>query len=298
MKVSTTQPFQIIYTILSHEYLGYLFEAFVVQLDAKGELTLLNQNISTKNIREFCEGLTEYQPDENDFKLVKLIDSIQQDAIFKKFGGTKKRTIVDFFLKTYDVQKGDKALQELITDYNERVKAEIMPLLLNKQLFIMGSDGNPVWQKVDVLSEKATVLFHFMRNVDNTHYFPTIKYAGQKVDFQYKNAFIVCEEPAWMILENRLYHFEKDVDGKKLRPFLNKKFIVIPKSIEEDYYRKFVTSIITMFDVYAKGFDIHSENYRCVPVLSISEQKTKTNWCLWIAIQVRQKKIPAKHKLF
>lgn len=280
MKVSTTQPFQIIYTILSHEYLGYLFEAFVVQLDAKGELTLLNQNISTKNIREFCEGLSEYQPDENDFKLVKLIDSIQQDAIFKKFGGTKKRTIVDFFLKTYDVQKGDKALQELITDYIERVKAEIMPLLLNKQLFIMGSDGNPVWQKVDVLSESATVLFHFMRNADNTHYFPTIKYAGQKVDFQYKNAFIVCEEPAWMILENRLYHFEKDVDGKKLRPFLNKKFIVIPKSIEEDYYRKFVTSIITMFDVYAKGFDIHSENYRCVPVLSISEQKTKNQLVL------------------
>jgi hypothetical protein len=232
MKVSTTQPFQIIYTILSHEYLGYLFEAFVVQLDAKGELTLLNQNISTKNIREFCEGLTEYQPDENDFKLVKLIDSIQQDAIFKKFGGTKKRTIVDFFLKTYDVQKGDKALQELITDYNERVKAEIMPLLLNKQLFIMGSDGNPVWQKVEVLPEKATVLFHFMRNVDNTHYFPTIKYAGQKVDFQYKNAFIVCEEPAWMILENRLYHFEKDVDGKKLRPFLNKNSLLFRKVLK------------------------------------------------------------------
>ncbi|MDI9866295.1 SNF2-related protein [Flectobacillus sp. DC10W] len=280
MKVSTTQPFQIIYTILSHEYLGYLFEAFVVQLDAKGELTLLNQNISTKNIREFCEGLNEYQPDENDFKLVKLIDSIQQDAIFKKFGGTKKRTIVDFFLKTYDPQKGDKALQELITDYIERVKAEIMPLLLDKQLFIMGSDGNPVWQKVDVLSEKATVLFHFMRNTDNTHYFPTIKYEGLKVDFQYKNAFIVCEEPAWMILENKLYHFEKDVDGKKLRPFLKKKFIIIPKSIEEDYYRKFVTSIITMFDVYAKGFDIHSENYRCVPVLSISEQKVKNQLVL------------------
>jgi hypothetical protein len=35
-----------------------------------------------------------------------------------------------------------------------------------------------------------------------------------------------------------------------------------------------------MFDVYAKGFEIHSENYRCVPVLSISEQKTKSQLVL------------------
>lgn len=272
MKVSTTEPFQIIYSFLSHEYLGYLLESFVVQLDTKGQLTLLNQNVSAKNIKEFSEGL-----DDADYKLVKLIDSIQQEAIFKKFAGSKKKTIVDFFLKVYDPQKGDKPLQELIGSYVENVRAEIMPLLNGKQLFIMGGDGNPIWQKVEVLPDKATVLFHFMRNEENTHYFPTIKYQGEKVDFQYKNAFIVCDEPAWMVLENRLYHFDKDVDGKKLRPFFNKKFIIIPKTVEEDYYRKFVTSIITLFDVYAKGFEIRSETYSCVPVLSLSEMKVKSH---------------------
>ncbi|MES2517027.1 MAG: SNF2-related protein [Bacteroidota bacterium] len=268
MKVSTAQPFQIIYSILNHEYLGYLFEAFVVQLDSKNELTLLNQNVSIKNIKEFSDGL-----EASDLHIVKLIDSLQPENIYKKYVGTKKRTVTDFFLKVYDPQKGEKPIQELISGYVEKVKAEMLPLLLGKQLFIMGGDGNPIWQKIEVLPEKATVLFHFMRNEDNTHYFPRIKYAGEKVDFQYKNAFIVCDEPAWMILENKLYHFAKDVDGKKLRPFLHKNFIVIPKTIEEDYYRKFVTSIITMFDVYAKGFEIRSEAYSCVPLLSLSEQK-------------------------
>ncbi|MCU0470535.1 MAG: DEAD/DEAH box helicase [Arcicella sp.] len=268
MKVSTSQPFQIIYSVLNHEYLGYLFEAFVVQLDTKANLTLLNQNVSIKNVKEFSEGI-----DESDFKIVKLIDSLQPENIYKKYVGNKKRTVTDFYLKVYDPQKGEKPIQELIASYIEKVKAELLPLLLGKQLFIMGSDGNPIWQKIEVLPEKATVLFHFMRNDDNTHYFPRIKYEGEKVDFQYKNAFIVCDEPAWMILENKLYHFAKDVDGKKLRPFLNKKFIVIPKTIEEDYYRKFVTSIITMFDVYAKGFEIRSEAYSCVPILSVSEQR-------------------------
>lgn len=268
MKVSTAQPFQIIYSILNHEYLGYLFEAFVVQLDAKGEHTLLNQNVSIKNIQEFSNGL-----DEHDFEMVKLIDLLQPENIYKKYVGTKKRTVIDFYLKVFDAQKGEKPIQELISGYVEKIKAEMLPLLLNKQLYIMGSDGNPIWQKIEVLPEKATVLFHFMRNPENTHYFPTIKYEGQKVDFQYKKAFIVCDEPAWMILENKLYHFAKDVDGKKFRPFLNKRFIVIPKTIEEDYYRRFVTSIITMFDVHAKGFEIRSEAHSCKPILNLSEQK-------------------------
>ncbi|MDR6564982.1 MULTISPECIES: DEAD/DEAH box helicase [unclassified Arcicella] len=269
MKVSTSQPFQIIYSILNHEYLGYLFEAFVVQLDDKQELTLLNQNVSIKNINEFAHGL-----DENDLQLVKLIDYLQSENIYKKFVGSKKRTVVDFFLKVYDQQKGEKALQEIIASYVEKIKAEMLPLLLGKQLFIMGGDGNPIWQKVEVLPEKATVFFHFMRNEENTHYYPTIKYEGEKIDFQYKNAYIVCDEPAWMILENKLYHFAKEVDGKKLRPFLKKKFIVIPKTIEEDYYRKFVTSIISMFDVRPKGFKILNEKYAVIPILNLAEQKS------------------------
>ena len=154
MKVYTSEPFQIIYSILNHEYLGYLFEAFVIQLDDKNELTLLNQNVSVKNIKEFKHGLNE-----SDLQIVKLIDSIQQENIYKKFVGIKKRTVTDFFLKVYDSQKGEKATQELITDYVDKIKAEMLPLLLGKQLYIMGGDGNPIWQKIEVLPEKATVLY-------------------------------------------------------------------------------------------------------------------------------------------
>lgn len=265
MKVAANEPFRIIYSILNHEYLGYLLEAFVVQLTPKGELSYLYQTVSATNCGEFIHGL-----DEADLQLIKLIDAIQQDVVLKKFN-PKKLKPLDFFLRIYDLQKGDKLLQEAIAGYLDTIKARLMPLLHSKQLFIMGNDGNPRWQEVEVLPEKATVLFHFMRNIDNTHYFPTIRYQGQKVEFQYKQAFIVSDDPAWLVCSNKLYHFDKDVDGKKLRPFLNKKFIVIPKNIEEDYYKKFVSSIITQFDVFAKGFEIKSEAYPCLPLLNIAE---------------------------
>jgi len=265
MKVSTTQPFQIIYSLFAHEYLGYLFESFVVQVNGKGHLTLQHQNISSKNAQEFGSGL-----DEVDFKLVKLMDEIQQEVVLRKYYN-KKISPTDFFLKVYDPQKGDKALQEAIENYVEGIRAEILDIIADKHLFIMGNDGNPTWKRIYQVPEKASVLFHFRRNPDNTHYFPTIKCQNEKVEFQYQDALIICNEPAWMVLGDKLYSFEKNVDGKKLKPFLNKKFIVIPKNVEDTYYRKFVAPLVASFDVYAKGFEIKSEQYPPVPLLTFSE---------------------------
>ncbi len=272
MKVATTQPFQIIYSLYEHEYLGYLFECFVVQINSKGHLTLQHQNISSKNAQEFASGL-----DDIDFQLVKLMDEIQQEVVLRKFYN-KKIALTDFFLKIYDPQKGDKALQEVIEQYVEHIRAEILELLSDKMLFIMGNDGDPTWKRIYRVPEKASVLFHFRRNPDNTHYFPTIKCQREKVEFQFKEALIICNQPAWMILNDKLYSFEKEVDGKKLKPFLNKKFIVIPKNVEDTYYRKFVAPLVASFDVYAKGFEIKTERYNPVPLLTFSEMSpARTN---------------------
>ncbi len=265
MKISSAQPFQIIYSLYQHEYLGYLFESFVVHLDENGKLTFQHQNISSKNAQEFERGL-----DGADYDLIKIMDSMQQDAVLKHF--TKKNIKpADFFLKIYDKNKGDKLLQKEIETYLERRRSKILEKIHGKWVFEMGNDGEPAWKRIEVLEEKATVLFHFRRNEENTHYFPTIKYKGEKVEFQYKGAYIICKDPAWMVLNGKLYSFEKEVDGKKLSPFLNKKFIVIPKNVEETYYNKFVAPLIASFDVYAKGFEINSECYEPTPVLSFSE---------------------------
>jgi hypothetical protein len=182
MKVYTTQPFQVIYSLFEHEYLGYLFESFVVQVNSKGQLTLQHQNISAKNADEFSSRL-----DVNDFKLIQLIDQVQQDAVLKRFS-PKKKSPADFFLKVYDSERGDKNLQDTISHYIQGRMGKILDLLHDKMTFIMGKDGEPTWKRITIAPEKASVLFHFMRNTDNTHYFPTIKYAGQKLEFQYRNA--------------------------------------------------------------------------------------------------------------
>ncbi|MEH0158306.1 DEAD/DEAH box helicase [Limibacter armeniacum] len=250
MKVSTRIPFQIVYSLFDHQYLGYLFESFAVQLDHKNKLTLQHQNISSQNAHEFDRKL-----DDADYELIQLIDDIQQDAVLKKFGPkNKKMTAERFFLSVYDDQKGDKTLQEAIHQYLEEKRAKILSLLYGKMVFEMGNDGEPTAKTIRVNQEKANIRFILHRNSENTHYFPHISYRGERVEnLHHRNAILLCANPAWIVMDGQLLTFEQDIDGNKLRPFLSKKFIAIPKKIEDSYYDKFVKHLIEDFEVEARG---------------------------------------------
>ncbi|MDB5236516.1 MAG: helicase [Hymenobacter sp.] len=265
MKVSTAEPFQIVYSLFEHEFLGHLFAAYVVQLGPRGQLTLQHQTVSGKNAHEFAAAL-----DATDFELVELCDQIQQEAVVKEFWPRKIAT-AEFFLKTYNAEKGDKPLQEAISKHVQTRMAAILARLAGKRVFIMGRDGEPTWKEIGLAPAKASILFHFRRNEEGTHYFPTIQYQAQKLDFQYKDALLVCLQPAWLLLGDLLYSFRTEVDGRKLLPFLKKKFIVVPRQVEESYFQKFVAPLMESFEVHARGFDIRSERYVARPRLTFSD---------------------------
>jgi SNF2 family DNA or RNA helicase len=269
MKVSASQPFQIVYSLYLHEYLGFIFESYVVHLDEKGKLTFQHQNISSKNAREFSKGL-----DDRDFELIELIDSMQQEVVVKQFYNKQVKP-EEFFVKVYDKIKGSELVRDQIEDYMERKRAKILERVKGKQIFEMGNDGEPTWRKIEVLEKRATIQFHFMRTQDATNYYPTIYYQGKKLELLNANAYLVCKNPAWMVLKGKLYGFEKNVDGKKLIPFFTKKFVVIPKNVEETYYNRFVAPLIASFDdVDASGFEINKNAYDPHPVLTLSELST------------------------
>lgn len=270
MIVDSEQPFKIVYTILSHEYLGLIFESFVVQLDDKGRLSLAFQNIGTANAKEFDAEL-----DDTDYELVSLIEAMNPEVMVKPH--IKKGTTVrpkEYLHKIFDNKVENKRnleLQNILKERTEELRAQILPKLVGKRLFEMGSDGNPVWKEIKVNAERATVLFHFYKNEENTHYWPTIKFQGKPLEWQYKGAYLLCNEPAWLVVKQQLYSFEKGIDGKKLSAFLNKKFTPIERRFEETYYSKFVKNLITHYDVVAEGFDIKVDRGTPEVLLVISD---------------------------
>lgn len=245
--IDSTQPYRPVYSIYRHQYLGCLISAHVVQELPNGRLSLAAQPLHPANLEHFNEVL-----DDKDFALIKSLQEISPRDIYLKYGG-KSKSEAEFYFKYFKDE-----VANMVTGFVARHVAQALPQLVDREVYVMGNDGYPAYQKVNVSDEEATVLFHFRRTEQGTRYFPTIKLRGEKLDFQYKDADLVCLDPAWMLLGEEVFPFHKNLEGAKLKPFLNKRFIQIPPSSEEVYYSKFVTQLVERYDVYAKGFEIRT----------------------------------------
>lgn len=256
LRVDSTKPCQLIYAIARHEYLGYVIEPHIVQLNPNGEFSLTYQRLFSNTATEFINCLHE-----SDLKLIKLLEDIEQGNIIKKYYKKPIRPY-EFFSKIFNEQ-----LYEVIRPKIEKKMAEAFNSLRDKQIYLMSKEGYPAERRLHIAEEPATILFHFKRNETEIRYYPTIKYQGMKIEFMFKNAEIICNHPAWMLLDETLYYFDKDIEGKKLVPFLNKRFIAIPRSAEHTYMERFVAPLIEKHHVHAEGFTINTEKYDAVPVL-------------------------------
>src|SRR5690606_882017 len=176
--------------------------------------------------------------DEVDHKLIKLLEEIEQTNIIKRYHKKPIRP-ADFFAKHFDNKFLDYIRPKIET---RLIKA--LELLGGKPLFLMSKDGYAAGQPITIAERPASILFHFRRNEEETRYFPTIKYDGQRIEFMYKDAQVVVNQQAWLLLENVLYHFDQPLEGKKLSPFLQKRYIAVARATERKYFETFVRGLI------------------------------------------------------
>lgn len=256
LRVDSTKPCQIIYAVARHDYLGFVIEPHIVQLNPNGEFSLTHQRLFSTTAKEFQSCL-----DETDYKLIKMLEELEQGNIIKRYHKKPIRPF-EFFTKIFN-----EKMFEVIRPKMEKRMADALELLVNKQIFLMSKEGYPAERRLQVATEPVSVLFHFRRDETEIRYFPTIKYQGLRIEFMFKNAEIICNQPAWMLLDDTLYYFDKEMEGKKLLPFLNRRYISIPPSSERSYFEKFVIPLIEKYNVYAEGFIINTEKHEGTPIL-------------------------------
>lgn len=256
--VDHKNPFSLVYSVYQHEYLGFLISAHVIALNAKGGFTLTHQRILPDNANEFIEGL-----DNTDKQLVNLLYEITPQVIVKKNSRGEVIKAPEFFRNRFKGMFRDRIVESIQKRLNEalHILAESQ-----KDLYIMASNGNPAGIKLNLHGEKAQVIFHFKRNRDDINYYPTLEFQGKKLDFppdplsaQGKETKILCSEPAWILLEKDVFRLDGDVDGKKLDPFLSRKFISIPLTIESEFHAKFIEPLLkNSYRIESTGFEIET----------------------------------------
>lgn len=258
-QVKIEQSYQLVYSLCRHPFLGYLIEPHVVQLNAAGEFSMSYKRIFSNTVSDY-----ELELDAGDQELIRLLEEIEQNNLIKRYHKKPIRAI-DFFAKHFN-----EKLYDFIRPNIEKRLLKALELLKNKQLYLMSKDGYPVEHSLEIAPTPASVLFHFRRSEDETRYFPTIKYGGQRIEFMYRDAQVIVNEQAWLLLDNVLYHFDQPLEGKKLSPFLNRRYITVARATEHKYFDTFVCGLIEKHNVYAEGFDIQTHQHDATPVIKLS----------------------------
>jgi SNF2 family DNA or RNA helicase len=103
--------------------------------------------------------------------------------------------------------------------------------------------------------EKALPVFRFSRSPEQTTYNLCLESGGKKINLRDCPLEILCLSPC-LIRQDSMIYFVSDIDGSKLKPFMTKDYVIIPKKNEVQYFRTFILNAVNNFKVEAKGFGI------------------------------------------
>lgn len=233
--------------LFHHRLWGSVILPYIIQKVANRGYYKLSECLSPFPNIDTLSSLTSEERE-----LVKIINEYTDRSLFKLFSRDKS---VKEFLEKITPEK----LETFIRPYIER--------RLYKCFLIARNENIPVYfQKTktatlhteDLLSvseDNAEPLFRFFRDKEQSAYNLSLESAGKIVDLRNNSVDIICLSPC-LIRESHRILFVSDVDGSKLKPFLTKENILIPKKAELKYFSGFVLNTINNFKVENNGFEI------------------------------------------
>ena len=209
------------------------------------------------------------------FPVVKRISEITQKydipALFRQFG---RKTYKDerIFLQKVD----ENYVHEHIRPYIEKLVARVIDELGEAGLpvFLKGSRLDNFYknQRLFLQSTPLRSLLRFERTGEFTRYILRLT-DGKRVfapaDYDIK---ILTRQPCRILMGRQLFCFPEDFDGQRLRPFLQKLEVMIPKANEQLYFRKFILKNVRHEEIEVQGFEVIVREVEKKAVLSLEHE--------------------------
>ena len=192
------------------------------------------------------------QPQKNIFNIAQEYSDKQLYQLFR----SKKHQTVKEFLNA--VQQED--VEKRIRPYLEKRLAKLVEELRKTDIEVFFKDKHQYINKdnrIEVQKEQAKTILNIDKQTNETRYHLSISQGGKVIHLLNKPYWILSHDPCCMIIDHALYSFE-DIDAKKLKPFFNKEYIIVPKNFEKEWFESFALPNIKKFKVNPTGFDIET----------------------------------------
>ena len=171
----------------------------------------------------------------------------------------------------YKLYSKDKSIKEFLENVNqEKIDKFIRPYIENRLrrcYFLLRDIGTPCFisrlhsnivhpeDQLEFVAEPAIPVFRFDRSNEDITYKLKIESEGKKIELFHNPIDILSNKPCIIRNGNKVLMI-KDIDGQKLRPFLIKDAVIIPKNSEIRYFSGFVLNAVNSFKTEGTGFKV------------------------------------------
>lgn len=244
-----TKLFQFCFDISFEKNLNtYIPTAYIVENSS--EIKYLDKKATKEIIESF--GIDFDNLDSNTKKILTACESLKPEFIFRKFGAKIKsaKTIAD-------LQKDSKIefamrqyLKFNLSSFYDLIVKEQFPLSLN-----LGPEKDFYRSRIAIEPLDFEPRIQFNKHSEGITY--TLSLKENKTTFlpMNSNVTILLDEPGWLVIDKKLGQL-KELNAKKLTPFLKKKSIEIPSKLVDDYFKGFIPEIAKKIDIEATGFEM------------------------------------------
>jgi len=249
LTLEPTKPFQFCFDISLEKNLNtYIPTAYIVENTE--EIKYLDKKASPGVMQSF--GIVFDNLDSNTKKILMACDSLKPEFIFKKFSAKIKsaKTIADLKKDSKIEFAIRQHLKFHLSSFYDLIVKEQFPLSLN-----LGPEKDFYRSKVSVEPVYFEPQIQFDKHAEGITYTLSLKENEKAFLPMESNADILLDEPGWLIINKKLGQL-KELNAKKLMPFLKKKSIEIPSKLVDDYFKSFIPEIAKKIDIDANGFEI------------------------------------------
>ncbi|CAM3617373.1 DEAD/DEAH box helicase [Flavobacterium chungbukense] len=244
-----TKSFQFCFDISFEKNLNaYIPTAYIVENTS--EIKYLDKK-ATKGVLESF-GIDFENLDPNSKKIITICESLKPEFIFKKFGAKIKsaKTIAD-------LQK-DSKIDFAIRQHLQLNLSTFYDLIVREQFLLslnLGPEKDFYRSRISIDPLDFEPQIQFDKHAEGIAYTLLLKENETTFLPMNKTADILLDEPGWLIIDKKLGRL-KELNAKKLTPFLKKKSIEIPSKLVDDYFKNFIPAIAKKIDIEANGFEI------------------------------------------
>ena len=245
-----TNSFQFCFDISFEKNLNvHIPTAYIVEKNVS-EIKYLDKK-ATKGVLESF-GIIFEDLNSNSQKILTACESLKPEFIFKKFSTKIKsaKTIAD-------LQKDSKIefairqhLKFHLSSFYSLIVQEQFPLSLE-----LGVEKDFYHSRVEIAPLDFEPQIQFDKHAEGITYTLSLKENDTTFLPMDKNVTILLDEPGWLIINKKLGQL-KELNAKKLTPFLKKKVIEIPSKLVDNYFKNFIPEIAKKIDIEATGFEV------------------------------------------